>query len=414
MKMKELLINYPKDETYLIAVSGGPDSMALLNMLYLLKYHLVICHVNYHKRKESNYEEKMIREYAKERKIPFHLLDTTDLKVEGNFQAWARELRYNFFKKEYQAYHAKGLFVAHQEDDLLETYLMQKKRHGIVSYYGIKEETDIFSIRVLRPLLNFTKQELLDYCIKNQLFYSIDSSNLLDDYARNRIRHHIVSKLSLEQRKVLICEIKKKNQELIIHNEKADLLIGKEKKKISDFVELDDLTKNIFLYKYITNYLPFISSRLSSSRIEEIKKILFSKKSNVRILLYPPYYFIKSYDYFLISESINHSDYAYIINEPKYLNTKEFEVDLTGDTSPLNIFSYSYPLTIRNVRKGDVVKIGSLKKKINRILIDEKVPLEKRKSYPVIIDCNGNIVYIPLYRSENQKIIANKLKFVIK
>ena len=412
--MKELLINYPKDDTYLIAVSGGPDSMALLNMLYLLNYHLVICHVNYHKRKESNYEEKMIREYAKERKIPFHLLDTTDLKVEGNFQAWARELRYNFFKKEYQAYHAKGLFVAHHEDDLLETYLMQKKRNGIVSYYGIKEEANIFSIRVLRPLLNFTKQELLDYCIKNQLFYSIDSSNLLDDYTRNRIRHHIVSKLSLDQRKTLISEIKQKNQELLIHNEKADFLIKKEDKKVSDFLSLDDLSKNIFLYKYITGYLPFISNRLSSSRIEEIKKILYSKKSNVRILLYPPYYFIKSYDNFLISESINNCDYAYIINEPKYLNAKEFEVDLTGDTSPLNIFSYSYPLTIRNVKKGDVVKIGNLKKKVNRILIDEKIPLEKRKSYPVIIDCNGNIVYIPLYRSENQKIIANKLKFVIK
>ena len=60
--MKTLNLNYPKDQTYLIAVSGGPDSMALLNMLKNLKYKLVICHVNYHKRKESNYEQEKIEE----------------------------------------------------------------------------------------------------------------------------------------------------------------------------------------------------------------------------------------------------------------------------------------------------------------------------------------------------------------
>ena len=96
------------------------------------------------------------------------------------------------------------------------------------------------------------------------------------------------------------------------------------------------------------------------------------------------------------------------------LDTKEFYVDLTKDTSPLNIYSYSYPLTIRNVKRGDVVKFGEIYKKVNRILIDEKIPSEKRKKYPVIIDKNGNIVYIPLYRSINQKVIANKLSFVVK
>ena len=70
MNMKCLKINYPKDKTYLVAVSGGPDSMALLNMLYSLKYKLVICHVNYHKRKESDFEEQELCKYAKERNIP--------------------------------------------------------------------------------------------------------------------------------------------------------------------------------------------------------------------------------------------------------------------------------------------------------------------------------------------------------
>ena len=206
-----VIFSYPKDKKYLIGVSGGPDSMALLNMLQLQGYNLVICHVNYHKRKESNYEQEEISKYARERNIPLHVLDTSSLKVEGNFQAWAREVRYKFFKEQYDFYNAEGLFVAHQQDDLLETYIMQKKRHNIVSYYGIKEENDIYSMKVIRPLLSFSKKSLLDYCIKNQVFYSIDSSNLEDDYTRNKIRHSIVEKMDDKQRQEMLDEIEYQN-----------------------------------------------------------------------------------------------------------------------------------------------------------------------------------------------------------
>ena len=412
--MKTLNLNYPKDQTYLIAVSGGPDSMALLNMLKNLKYKLVICHVNYHKRKESNYEQEKIEEYARENNIPLHVLDTSSLKVTGNFQAWAREVRYAFFKKQYQAYQASGLFIAHQEDDHLETYLMQKRRHNIVSCYGISKETNIYSMKVIRPLLDYKKSELLEYCIRNKIFYSIDSSNLLDLYTRNQIRHNIVEKLSDQQREELKKEIEEKNQELTNYYKKAYEFLSYQEKYVSDFYQMDELTQNLFLYLYITSKLPLISSKLSYSRIFEIKKILYSRKPNVRILLYPPYYFVKKYQTFSITESINSYDYVYIINEPQIVDKKEFYIDLTQDTSPLNIYNYSYPLTIRNVRSGDVVKFGNIHKKVNRILIDEKIDSDLRKKYPVILDKDGNIVYIPLFRSINQKSIANRLKFVLK
>lgn len=412
--MKTITFNYDLNKTYLVAVSGGPDSMALLNMLYNQKYKIVICHVNYHKRKESNFEEEQVCKYAKERNIPIQVLDTSSLKVEGNFQAWAREVRYNFFKKQYKVYNAGGLFVAHQEDDLIETYLMQKRRRNIVTFYGLKEFTQIFEMNVIRPLLSFTKEELLRYCKMNQVFYSIDSSNLTDDYTRNSIRHNHVEKLSREQRDTILSEISSKNKELNEHVEKAKNLLQKKVKEINEYEKLNDLEKSLFLFAYITSFLPFISKKLSYSRILEIKKIINSKKPNAKILLYPPYYFVKKYETFEITECINSYDYAYIINEPSVINTKEFSVDLTKDTSPLNIYSYSYPLTIRNVRKNDVVKFGEIHKKVNRILIDEKIDSELRKKYPVIVDCNGQIVYIPLYRSINQKFIANKLRFVIK
>ena len=87
---------------------------------------------------------------------------------------------------------------------------------------------------------------------------------------------------------------------------------------------------------------------------------------------------------------------------------------MRGDLTPLKIFKESYPLTIRNAKNGDEVAFGEVKKRINRILIDEKIPKSLRNKYPIIIDCQNKVVYIPLYRSNRQKDIANKLKFVIK
>lgn len=229
--MKPLSFSFSPTDVYLVAVSGGPDSTALLNMLRNLKCPLVICHVNYHKRKESDSEQAMIGRYAEKWHIPYHVLDTSSMKPEGNFQAWAREVRYAFFQKQYRAYRAAGLFVAHQEDDLLETYLMQKKRGGIVSYYGLKEETELLGMRVLRPLLNFTKAELEDYCRRNRLDYSIDASNLRDDYLRNRIRHCVVEKMSSSDRAALRKEIDENNALLAEHNRVAEVFLKKEVKK---------------------------------------------------------------------------------------------------------------------------------------------------------------------------------------
>ena len=412
--MKELKLNYPLEDTYLVAVSGGPDSMALLSMLTKLNYKLVICHVNYHKRKESNFEECKVKEYAKVHNLPCEVLDTTNMNIEGNFQAWARKIRYEFFKEQYDKYAAKGLFIAHQKDDLLETYIMQKRRHNIVSYFGIKDETEILGMQILRPLLDFRKQELEDYCIEHHVFYSIDSSNLSNDYTRNKIRHEIVSKMNEEQIDKMVEEINSRNQELEIHFKKSKELLENNDYSRLSWEKLDTLEQNIFLYLYIKEALPTMSINMSYTKILEMKKILHSSKANARMILSKPYYFVKAYDKFYIEEKLENYDYEYQIDKPQVVDNKYFRIDLTKDVAPLKIYPSSYPLTIRNVRKDDVVMIGNLQKRVNRILIDEKIDAQMRKYYPIILDNEGKVVYIPLKRSNQQKVLANKLGFVLK
>ncbi len=398
--------SYSLERNYLVAVSGGPDSMALLKMLSELKLKLIVLHVNYHKRDVSNYEQEMVYKYAEERNYPVHILDTSDMKQTGNFQAWAREVRYDFFKKMYDLYNGDGIFVAHHLDDLLETYLMQKQRGNLVSSFGLRLETTIKGMRVIRPLLDYRKEELLSYCKRNQIPYSIDVSNNEDHYTRNYIRHHQVSKFSDEDIKNILNEIKSENERLEVIENKIAKYLQRDTLKISQILSLREEEETRLLFAYVTKYLPFISTKLGRARIAEIKKIIRSKKANAKMLLEPPYYLIKAYDDLIITEYIDNFNYNYKVDTPQIIDNNYFFMDLTKDTTKLNIFEYSYPLTIRTFLPGDVIKFGKIHKSVRRIFINKKIPIDERKRWPLIVDKNGNIIYIPLQK----KVVSNNIE----
>ena len=90
-------MNLDKSKKYVVACSFGPDSMALLDMMIKENYDLVVAHVNYHKRKESDFEQSSLIEYCKKHGVHCCVLDKRDLKHAGNFQEWARRFRYQFF-----------------------------------------------------------------------------------------------------------------------------------------------------------------------------------------------------------------------------------------------------------------------------------------------------------------------------
>ena len=92
-------LKFDKTKTYILACSFGPDSMALFNMLLKQEYKFVVCHVNYNTRKESNYEAKSLHEFCKKHNIEMYLKSVKYSQEDGNFEAWAREVRYSFFKE---------------------------------------------------------------------------------------------------------------------------------------------------------------------------------------------------------------------------------------------------------------------------------------------------------------------------
>lgn len=384
---------------YLVAVSFGPDSMALLDMLQKEGKNLVVCHVNYHKRKESNDEEKALRSYCEERNIPIHVLESPHAPDHVNFQAWARDLRYEFFGKIYQQYQADGIYIAHHADDDVETYFMQKGK--LLSSYGISPYRELYGMKVIRPLLSYRKKDLWKYCMDHHIPFSVDSSNLENDYARNRIRHQKVEIASDEEVRTWQKEkdeLNKKRKEQLENAKKAYVENGID---IDAFLSLDEECQKICLHDFISRVLPEYS--FSKYKYTMVKQALISKKPNWQMSLLSPYVLVKAYRFLYIKRDVEPPTYGYKLVEPCKLKTPFFLLDFTKDTSKFHISLEDYPLYIRNAKPDDVYEIDGKRKALHRAFLDWKMPVDLRKTWPVIVNKDQKIIYVPRYRASYKK-----------
>ena len=237
---------YDKNKVYLMACSGGPDSMALLDMLVKENFNIIVAHVNYKTRNESDLEEELVKQYCLRNNLKYYI-NYFDNNYKGSFEVAAREFRYNFFSKIYFENNCDGLFVAHHKDDLLETFLLKKQRNVVNESYLILEETKIKNMRVLRPLLyDYYKEDLLNYCENNNISYGVDITNFMDIHPRNVIRKklatldkNIVFEDALKHEKILI-ETRKNVKEFIRFYPVFSIDLLKDKQ---------DLWLSIFLYE---------------------------------------------------------------------------------------------------------------------------------------------------------------------
>ena len=376
-----------KNDYVIVATSGGPDSMALLDMIKDCNFNIVVANVNYKTRKESDLEQEAVGEYAKSHGMIYESRVANGYE-KGNFEAWARDYRYYFFKELYDKYKAKYLFVAHNLDDFIETYYIQQERNIVTRFYGINYITEIFGMNVCRPVLKIEKKELEKYCDDNKVFYSIDSTNLEDDYLRNRIRHNIVSKMSSEEKIRMYDYIMEKNSFLKIKFDEVDSLYDKyveDDVLNSDFI--DDRYPDLILFKFLR------MKHMSSSRLKDIIKKV-SSKSNIVIELDEEYSLVKEYNCIRKVKLVN-EDYEYVLDDVEYLDTEFFKISNVGDGKHRLLVKYSdFPLTIRNARENDVLYMKHGTKKINRIFIDSKIGILNRKRWPVVVNKEGIILLV--------------------
>ena len=392
------------DETIVVGVSGGIDSMVLLNVLYTLGYKLVIAHVNHNVRVESKDELIFVSNYAKERNIPFE--STVLERINGvNFQDEARRLRYEFFFDIARKYNATKIATAHHLDDLLETVLMRISRgSNLYGYGGIKPIIYYGGISLVRPLLCVNRKEIKKYQEEKNIPFMEDATNSKDKYTRNRYRHNVVPILVEENPNIyqnILRYSKQMYQAFDYIRKESKALYVKNKGEIfnEEFLNLDDAIK----LDYISYILEQNNIPCSYNKILLIRNMIVNRSPNGVVSISKDYDFIKKYSTSFISKKVYNEDYEFLLNldEEAILpdgsivkitrnikNNSEIYLKLCYNTLVL-------PLKIRNRRDGDYFTFKFGRKKIKDLFIDMKIPMDVRNSVPIVLDQSDNILGIP-------------------
>ena len=388
------MLNLNKDKKYLLACSYGPDSMALFYLLLENGFRFDVAHVNYHLREESDSEEAGLRAFCDEKNVKLYVYNNQE-EIKNNVEARCREIRYDFFKELVELNHYDALLVAHQQDDHLETYLLQKERKNLVNYYGIAPETYINGMLVLRPLLNLTKQDTLNICESNNVPYAIDKTNLLPLFKRNKIRLTVINKLLPRTRDGLLEEIKQKNIYL-------EGLFARLDQIDNSLTTLRKLNPTDFAY-YLNRKIKEINHKflITYKQSEEVAKIVVSNKPNICLFLEKYNVMIeKTYDSLIIRTNEPRQSYSFEFKEPMIEDNQYFFANFLGDTSNRNVKLEDYPITIRSFKANDKYKIKDYDVLVRRLFIDWKMPMSLRSVWPIILNKDGKIIYIPRYQKD--------------
>ena len=183
-----------RGEKVIVTCSGGADSIFLLHILNKLGFECVVAHCNFHLRgEESDRDENFVREFCKKKGLTLLVehFDTKQFAAENklSIEMAARELRYNWFEKIRAEYNAGAIAVAHHSDDSIETILLNLLRGtGLKGICGIRPRNGF----IVRPLLCVNRKEIEDYLTENGIGYITDSTNLENEYTRNKVRNIVM------------------------------------------------------------------------------------------------------------------------------------------------------------------------------------------------------------------------------
>ena len=383
--------------------------MALLSLCLCQGYQAVVCHVNYRKRPSAENDEQLLRQYCQENKVRLYV-DYPEKKEKGNFQKWAREARYDFFRQVYQKEKCTALLLGHQKDDHVETFLMSQQRGSKCWYYGIARETTHHGMRIIRPLLELRKRETREYCLTNGIPFGEDESNFTDQYSRNRIRHELVETADDEQMKKWCRQIAALNEENVERIAYLSEKYPEEDIELENYRNEEREMRHLILRRLFSRYLP---DNPAEAFISEIDRQLLNAKKNLHIRLSERYRMFLDYGYFYVADL--QEQYCYQLERGQWLETPYFRICSSGELiEQIGVNEDEWPLTIRPARPGDAIELRYGEKKLNRFFIDRKIPQRLRRLWPVVENCRGEIIFVAGIGCQKHHFCTNEQVFMIK
>ena len=425
-----------ENPTVVVACSGGPDSMALLHLCLQLRdacrLNIVCAHVNHNVRIESDSEQVFVERFCKENEVTFEYMKINTYS-DDNFENEARIKRYTYFDTLVKQHKANYLLTAHHGDDLMETVLMRIVRGSTLKgYSGFSKIVEKKDYKILRPLIYYTKNQLIDYNNKVGIPFVIDKTNEMDIHTRNRYRKYILPVLKGESFNVhekflkfsetlsqydtyLDKEVKQQKDQLYINNQIMDVV---------ELLKLDKLLVNKIIDSILAELYQDDLMLLSDKHVELIYDLLNSNKANAYICLPHGINVVKEYNIAKFTkEHLMVEDYEFELVESvllpngKMIKRIEDENNNSNFICRLDSKDLQLPLIVRNRRLGDKMAIKGLngRKKIKDIFINEKIPSEDRAVWPVVTDSSDTIVWLPgLKKSQFDKKNSQKYDIIIK
>ena len=244
--------NLIQDEDRLVlGISGGPDSISMLDILYQIKktnkirFEFVVAHVNHLIREEAVEDEKYVENYCKKRQIKFYV-ERIDAKKYANnnkmgLEEAGRKLRYDFFDEILKNTSSNKIAIAHNKNDKVETIIMNIIRG--TGLQGLKGIEPIRNNKYIRPLIECEREEIENYCQEKNLNPRIDKTNLINDCTRNKIRNIVLPYIKKEFNPNFIETINRLSN--VAEEEEAYVEI--QTKKIYDELELEENDEQIIL-----------------------------------------------------------------------------------------------------------------------------------------------------------------------
>ncbi len=414
------------EKRVLLAVSGGVDSMVLANLFLKSEIAIGLIHCNFQlRRDESNLDEDFIRAFAEEKKVPIFVtrFDTKNFADDAklSIQEAARILRYRYFEEIRTTEKYDFISTAHHFSDSIETSLFHLIRGtGIRGLLGIPNRNG----SIVRPLLPFSKDEILEYATESRLKWRDDSSNLKTDYTRNKIRLELMPLLldlnpSLE--KSMWESMRSFAQTQSLAEDAAAAVL-------SQVVIDEDNCKKIIIntllkFKNYEAYLYFWLEDFGFTSWSDIYKLPFAE--NGKMVLTAEYCLQKDRDYLVLSKLEQVSDVCVFIDslpftltEPIHLRAKfvaDFQVS-ARESIVIDPNILKGKLCVRNYRQTDTFApegMTSGSKKVSKFLRDEKVPIYMRKSVFVLCD-ERHVIWVIGHRANREYIAKPSSKSFLK
>lgn len=405
-----------KDCPVLVAISGGVDSVVLAHILQKLDFNIAVAHVNFKLRgKESDEDQKFVENFARQNNLPLHLthFDTENYAQQNNLsiQLAARKLRYDWFDELKKQYGYSCLATAHHLNDDAETFLINFVRGtGLSGLLGIKENDEI-----IRPLLPFTKQEILQYAEENQLNWREDKSNSSDKYVRNRIRHHVVPVLETINPQFLQTFLQTKANLNQVNDILEEAIAGFENKCVS-YLSDDEVYIDVNKLKSYKNPQAFLYQFLKKYNFtawEDINQLMDSESG--KQVFSPTHILLKDRER-LVLKTINfqnNKDY-YKINkdEKKVFEPISLTLGIFEEKNPVTDKNQivvdedllDFPLCIRKWKAGDYFYPFGMKgkKKLSKYFKDEKFSLFEKEETWILTDNKDRVIWIIGHRMDDR------------